>query len=150
MALTILAEFRWKIPELPVDNWWFLAVVLVLLIVAIWLVARLTPSLTDDIDPAETHRQMLTAVRELHSQGELTPEEYRSIKSRLVERLAQPAASANSEGYSQDDQQGQEKKGEPHPTTETPEGNSLSDDEASDPTADSVPENETKDKQENG
>ncbi|MEZ6129733.1 MAG: hypothetical protein R3C59_13705 [Planctomycetaceae bacterium] len=137
MALTLFAEFSWKMPALPVDNWWFLAVVLVLLIIAIWLVARLTPSLTDDIDPAETHRQMLTAVRELHSQGELTAEEYRSIKSRLVEQLSLTTPAADSEGYSENDQHGQENKGEPPLTTETPIGNSSSVDKSSENGVDS-------------
>lgn len=139
MALIILADWLWKMPELPVDSWWFLAIVLVFLVFTIWLVARLTPTLTDDIDPAETHRQMLTAVRELHSQGELTPEEYRSIKSQLIERLAQPSASADSEGYSKDNQQGQESRGGPYPTAETPEDNTDSTDDVPASTGEDAP-----------
>lgn len=83
-----LAEWDWTLPELPVDSWWFFTVVLVLLVLFIWAVARLTTHTTDDIDPAEIDRQMLSAVSELRSQGELTQEEFRSIKSRLVTKLA--------------------------------------------------------------
>lgn len=89
----ILAEWDWTSPELPVDSWWFFAVVLVLLMVFIWAIARLTTRTTDDIDPAEIDRQMLSAVSELRSQGELSPEEFRSIKSRLVERLSPDSTS---------------------------------------------------------
>ena len=77
--------------ELPLDQWWFCVVVLIVLVFVIWAVARFTTSVTKDIDPAETDRQMLTAVRDLKTQGELTDEESRSIKSRLVDRLTQPA-----------------------------------------------------------
>lgn len=91
----ILAEWDWTTPELPVDSWWFFMVVLVLLMVFIWAIARLTTRTTDDIDPAEIDRQMLSAVSELRSQGELSPEEFRSIKSRLVERLSPDSTSEN-------------------------------------------------------
>ncbi|MCA9086052.1 MAG: hypothetical protein KDA81_18470 [Planctomycetaceae bacterium] len=76
------------IPELPVHNWWFFGVVLFLLIIFIWVIARLTAAMTDHSDPAEIDRQMLSAVRDLHSQGELSSEEFRSIKSRLVQRMS--------------------------------------------------------------
>ena len=126
MANGLIGEWNWKIPELPVDNWWFIGIVLVLLIFVIWVVARLTTSVTDDIDPAEIDRQMLTAVSELHSQGELTQDEYRSIKGRLVERLSQPPSSADSEGSSQKKHDGKQSEGESNKTTEKPEGNLTS------------------------
>lgn len=109
-------------PALPVDNWWFLGFVLFLLIVCIWLVARLVPTATDDIDPAEIHRQMLTTVRELHSQGELTPEEYRSIKGHLVERLSLQPACTDPAVYSQDNQQDKENNKRMSPAAETDQG----------------------------
>ena len=86
---------EWAIP-LPIDSWWFCAVVLIVLVFAIWLIARLTTSVTEDIDPAEADRQMLTAVAELKSRGELSSEEFRSIKGRLVERLSDEAAPTKS------------------------------------------------------
>ena len=88
MRNSILAVWNWSAPKLPFDEWWFFGVALVLLVVFIWLVARLLMPTTDDVDPAEIDRQMLSAVNELRSQGELTQEEFRSIKSRLVTRLS--------------------------------------------------------------
>lgn len=122
MVFALFAEWDWTAPELPVDSWWFFAVVLVLLIFVIWGVARLTTSVTGDIDPAEIDRQMLTAVSELRSQGELTSEEYRSIKSRLVDRLSDQTSSADSEDSSHNDQQPQQNEGEQHQATDTSGG----------------------------
>lgn len=75
------------IPELPIDSWWFFGAVLAGLIIAIALVIRFVSSETDDIDPVEIDRQMLSSVRELTRTGEITEDEYRSIKGRLVDRL---------------------------------------------------------------
>lgn len=80
-------EISKYIPELPIDSWWFFGSVLTGLIVAIALVIRFVSSKTDDIDPVELDRQMLSSVRELTRTGEITDDEYRSIKGRLVERL---------------------------------------------------------------
>ena len=88
--MLFLAEWDLTSPELPVQEWWFFGVVLVLLIMSIAVVARLATAASEESDPAEIDRQMLTAVRELHTEGELTPEEYRSIKSQLVGRLSVP------------------------------------------------------------
>lgn len=72
--------------ELP-NTWTTFAIVLVVLIFAIWAVTRLNAHTTEEIDSAEIDRQMLTAVSELRSQGELSQEEFRSIKGRLVGRI---------------------------------------------------------------
>lgn len=77
------------IPELPIDSWWFFAAVMTGLIIAIALVIRFVSAGTDDIDPVEIDRQMLSSVRELTRTGEITEDEYRSIKGRLVERLSE-------------------------------------------------------------
>ena len=127
MSFQQLAEWDWSVPELPVDNWWFCAAVLIVLVVSIW---------AEDIDPAETDRQMLTAVSELRSQGELTTEEFRSIKSRLVNRLSEQTVAADSDDSSHDERQRQEDEGELGQSTETPEGKTISNDDA----ADGVPE----------
>lgn len=114
-----LAKWDWSSPELPVDSWWFFAVVLVVLIFFIWVVARLTATATDDMDPAEIDRQMLTAVSELRSRGEITQEEFRSIKNRLVVRLSDETRSNDSVDLSPQDHLGEENKGTPALTTET-------------------------------
>ncbi len=122
MTCTLLAEWTWEAPKLPVDSWWFLGVVLVLLVFFIWLIARLTTTVTEEIDPAEIDRQMLTAVSELHSQGELTVEEYRSIKGRLVTRLTDKTPRADSEDSTQKEHLGKGSEGPAHQTTEKPLG----------------------------
>lgn len=96
--LDLLMFAGWDLPalELPVYSWWFFTIVLVLLVLFIWAVTRLTTATTEDIDPAEIDRQMLTAVSELRSRGELTNEEFRSIKGRLVERLVTDTEEADS------------------------------------------------------
>jgi hypothetical protein len=120
MTRILLAEWTWKAPELPFDSWWFLGVVLLLLVCLIWVIARLTTTVTDDIDPAEIDRQMLTAVNELHSQGELSEEEYRSIKGRLVTRLSNKPPPSDSEGSAQEAQAEQEIEGPQQPATDNP------------------------------
>lgn len=96
MMIPILAEWDWTGPKLPFDEWWFFGVVLIVLVIFIWMVVRLLMPTTDDVDPAEIDRQMLTAVNELRTQGELTQEEYRSIKNRLVKRLSAETDSKDS------------------------------------------------------
>lgn len=69
------------------DSWLVFAVVLIALVIFIWLVARLVTRMTEDSDPAETDRQMLTAINDLHRKGDLSQEEFRSIKGQLIDRL---------------------------------------------------------------
>lgn len=85
-SITSLLALELPAWELP-NTWTTFAIVLVVLIVAIWAVTRLNAHTTEEIDSAEIDRQMLTAVSELRSQGELSQEEFRSIKSRLVGRI---------------------------------------------------------------
>lgn len=116
-----LAKWDWSSLELPVDSWWFFAVVLFVLIFFIWLVARVTAAATNDTDPAAVDRQMLTAVSELRSRGELTQEEFRSIKSRLVVRLSDETRSNDSVDLSTQDHRQKESKGRPASRAETHE-----------------------------
>jgi len=79
--------------------------VLIVLIVSIWGVARLVTRVTEDSDPAETDRQMLTAINDLHRKGDLSQEEFRSIKGQLVDRLQEdrkssPTGSSDKEDHS--------------------------------------------------
>ena len=77
------------LPEIPAPNgtWESFTVVLFALISFIWVVARLVTRVTEDSDPAETDRQMLTAINDLQRKGDLSQEEFRSIKGQLIERL---------------------------------------------------------------
>jgi uncharacterized membrane protein len=50
-----------------------------------WVFCRIKAWYCDDSDPAGDETQMLFQIRELHREGDLSEEEYRSIKSRLIE-----------------------------------------------------------------
>ena len=54
-----------------------------LLAVAAWLVLRIRARFRDREDPTEGDHQMLMQMGELHRQGGLSDQEYRSIKSKL-------------------------------------------------------------------
>ena len=50
---------------------------------ATWLILRIRARFRDREDPAEEGHQMLMQMGELHRQGGLSDEEYRSIRSKL-------------------------------------------------------------------
>lgn len=101
----VLSDLQKLLPALPVHSWSFFLGVLVVLIFFIWVVARLTASVTGDTDPADDDRQMLGSLSEMRRRGELTDEEYRSIKSRLVQRLsAAPTATGSDDSAQNADQ----------------------------------------------
>jgi hypothetical protein len=54
-----------------------------LLAVSAWLVVRIRARFRDRDDPMEGGHQMLMQMGELHREGGLSDEEYRSIKSKL-------------------------------------------------------------------
>lgn len=92
MVDVLAVAAKWKLPEWNIEylseSWLSISIGAIVLIISIWWIARLTARATEDIDRAEVDRQMLTTLTELKTQGELTNEEFRSIKGRLVERLA--------------------------------------------------------------
>lgn len=76
-----------KLLQLQQPGWWTMAGATVFLIVLIWVFVRFVTSATEDVDPAEADREMLDAVNELRAQGDLSEDEFRSIKGRLMTRL---------------------------------------------------------------
>ena len=86
----------WGIKPIPlvIDSWVTFAAVLVVLIIFIWVVARLVTRMSEDSDPAETDRQMLTAINDLRRKGDLSQEEFRSIKGQLIDRLVEDPKSS--------------------------------------------------------
>lgn len=72
----------WGIVPIPIgtDSWLVFSVVLIVMIIVITLITRLVTRATEDSDPAETDRQMLTAINDLNRKGDLSQEEFRSIK----------------------------------------------------------------------
>ena len=61
--------------------------VLVSICVGIWLIVRIRARYQDREDPAAVDHEMLIEMGELYRQGDLSDEEFRSIKGRLVERI---------------------------------------------------------------
>jgi hypothetical protein len=59
----------------------------ILITVSIALTLRIRQRFHGNDDPAEVDHQMLLQIKELRREGDLTDEEFRSIKGRLVERI---------------------------------------------------------------
>ena len=55
--------------------------------VAIWLIFWIRVRFWDHEDPEAVDHQMLSKIGDLRREGDLSEAEYRSIKSRLVERI---------------------------------------------------------------
>ena len=72
---------------LDFNRWQFLFAA-VCLVVLIWSIVRFISRVHEDVDPAETDQDMLNAISELRREGDLTEDEYRSIKSQLMGRMS--------------------------------------------------------------
>ena len=69
------------------DSYLEVFVLIAVICIGIWLIVWIRTRFRDREDPTETDQQMLIEIRDLHRQGDLSDEEFRSIKGRLVERL---------------------------------------------------------------
>ena len=58
------------------------------LVVLIWSIVRFVSRVHEDVDPAESDQDMLIAISELRRQGDLSEDEYRSIKCQLLARMS--------------------------------------------------------------
>lgn len=77
----------WKLLDASPREWgWFLGG-LAGLAATLWAFARFIAWMRDDEDTAAAEQMMLTEIGDLHRGGDLSDEEYRSIKGRLLERL---------------------------------------------------------------
>lgn len=74
--------------QLPDISWWKFLFATACLVILIWSVVRFVSRIHEDVDPAESEQDMLNAISELRRQGDLTEDEYRSIKSQLVDRIS--------------------------------------------------------------
>ena len=73
--------------QLPDFNWWQFLFAAACLVVLIWSIVRFISRVNEDVDPAESDQDMLSAISELRAEGDLTEDEYRSIKSQLMGRM---------------------------------------------------------------
>jgi hypothetical protein len=70
--------------------WTWIGLIFALLVLA-WVVKAIRAWYREDDDPAGNAREMLSEIREMYVEGDLSEEEFRSIKGRLTERLDRPA-----------------------------------------------------------
>ena len=64
--------------------WWWVGL-LFAIVVLVWVALRLRQWFREDSDPADDSRQMLSDIQEMYHEGDLSEQEYRSIKGRLIE-----------------------------------------------------------------
>ena len=79
-------------PELNELLWRTLGIALalgVVLAISVWLVLRIRARYWGLEDPTAAENEMLLQLSELRREGQLTEEEYRSIKGRLVARIGE-------------------------------------------------------------
>jgi hypothetical protein len=77
----------WKLLQLPDISWIPLLIAASCLVVVIWAIVRLVSRVNEDVDPAEADREMLLALNDLRREGDLTEDEFRSIKGQITGRL---------------------------------------------------------------
>ena len=83
--------------QLPDFTWWQFLVAAACLVALIWQIARFISRVHEDVDPAESDQDMLNAISELRREGDLTEDEYRSIKSQLMGRMSSDFSSKPNE-----------------------------------------------------
>lgn len=74
----------WKLVNASLAQWIGLFVALGILIA---LIIRIRTLVREDSDAAADHHELLTSISELHREGDLSEDEYRSIKGRLITKL---------------------------------------------------------------
>jgi len=76
--------FLWKLLNASV---WQVIGLLVALVVLVGLIIRIRALFREDEDSTADDHQLLSQITDLHREGDLTEDEYRSIKGRLVQKL---------------------------------------------------------------
>ncbi len=74
----------WKLLEGSPREWAELLAGLAVVLLAIWAVNRMRTWFREDMGPTERNRELFLQMRELHRRGELTDDEFRSIRKRLL------------------------------------------------------------------
>lgn len=77
----------WKLLQLPDISWLPLLIGAACVVVVVWAIVRLVSRVNEDVDPAEADREMLQALHDLRREGDLTEDEFRSIKGQITGRL---------------------------------------------------------------
>lgn len=82
MLLAERTDFR---ELLSVSAWTWIGLIVAILVLA-WIVVRVRAWYRDDEDHAENARRLLSEIQEMYDEGELSQEEFRSIKGRLTKQ----------------------------------------------------------------
>ena len=77
----------WKMLHLPDVSWLEVLGAAACLVVVIWAILRFVSRMNEDVDPAEADKQMLQALFDLRREGQVSDDEFRSIKGQIVGRL---------------------------------------------------------------
>ncbi len=104
------------------ESGWALVGLIFVLGIGVWAVSWLRSRFADDADSATESHRLLTQIGDLKEQGDLTEEEYRSIKGRLVERIDDTHSTTGEKAPSQ--QASQFETAEDLDVSEPNEGNS--------------------------
>ena len=87
-------QFNGSVGDL-LENCVYVVVLIALIAVLIWAVVGVRSRYRDDDDPAAIDRSMLLGLGDLHRGGDLSDEEYRSIKGRLVKRIERSSSAGS-------------------------------------------------------
>ena len=82
--MDVKTSVLWKLLEGSPKEWLQFVGALAGIIVLVWLIVRMRLWFREDEGPAADVNEMLLQFRDLHRQGDLSDEEFRSIKSRLL------------------------------------------------------------------
>ena len=82
MLLADRAEFR---EVFSASVWTWIGLIVAILVLA-WIVVRVRAWYRDDEDHAENAQRLLSEIQEMYDEGELSQEEFRSIKGRLTKQ----------------------------------------------------------------
>ncbi len=77
----------WEMLDLQDIGWVELLGAAAFLVVLIWAILRFVSRVNEDVDPAEADREMLQALMDLRREGQVSEDEFRSIKGQIVGRL---------------------------------------------------------------
>lgn len=77
----------YKLLRLPDVSWLQMFAAAGFLVVLVWGIVRLAARLNEKVDPAEADKEMLRVLHELRREGDLTDDEFRSIKGQISSRL---------------------------------------------------------------
>ena len=74
----------WKLLHASLLQWIGL---LVAVVVLVGVIVRIRTLFREDADAAADDHQLLSSISDLHREGDLSEDEYRSIKGRLIRKL---------------------------------------------------------------